>query len=37
MNPHFTITNVMTNSLAQIEQASGFLEAARLSAAISPL
>jgi hypothetical protein len=33
MNPHFTITNTMTNGLAQIERARGFLEAAQLSAA----
>lgn len=31
MNPHFTITNVMTNGLAHIERARGFLEAAQLS------
>ena len=33
MNPPFTITNTMTNGLAQIERARGFLEAAQLSAA----
>lgn len=31
MNPHFTITNAITQSLAQIERARGFLEAAQLS------
>lgn len=33
MNPHFTITNAITHSLAQIERARGFLEAAQLSEA----
>ena len=31
MNPHFTITNAMTQGLARIERARGFLEAAQLS------
>lgn len=31
MNPYFTITNTVTNGLAQIERARGFLEAAQLS------
>jgi Fic family protein len=31
MNPHFTITHPMTQGLAQIERARGFLEAAQLS------
>ncbi|MEM7536824.1 MAG: Fic family protein [Chloroflexota bacterium] len=31
MNPKFTITNTMTQGLAQIERARGFLEAAQLS------
>ena len=31
MNPHFTITNAMTQNLALIERARGFLEAAQLS------
>lgn len=31
MNPRFTITNAMTNGLAHIERARGFLEAAQLS------
>ena len=31
MKPHFTITHAMTQGLAQIERARGFLEAAQLS------
>ena len=31
MNPRFTITNAMTQGLARIERARGFLEAAQLS------
>ena len=31
MKPHFTITYAMTQGLAQIERARGFLEAAQLS------
>lgn len=30
-NPNFTITNLMTSAITQIERARGFLEAAKLS------
>ncbi len=35
MNPRFTITHPMTQGLAQIERARGFLEAAQLSGSVS--